>query len=80
MNDPDRMFARGGAIEAVVDARTSVNLSSASTCEAVRTLGLEVRAGLHTGECERIGNEVGGIAVHIGARVVATAVRAKCLC
>jgi hypothetical protein len=32
-----------------------------------------VRAGLHTGECERIGNEVGGIAVHIGARVVATA-------
>jgi class 3 adenylate cyclase len=42
-------------------------------CEAVRTLGLEVRASLHTGECERIGNEVGGIAVHIGARAVATA-------
>jgi class 3 adenylate cyclase len=36
-------------------------------------LGLEVRVGLHTGECERIGEKVGGIAVHIGARVAATA-------
>ena len=34
-------------------------------------LGLEVRAGLHTGECERIGDDVGGMAVHIGARVAA---------
>ena len=37
--------------------------------EAVRELGLEVRAGLHTGECELMENKVGGIAVHIGARV-----------
>jgi class 3 adenylate cyclase/pimeloyl-ACP methyl ester carboxylesterase len=36
-------------------------------------LGLEVRAGLHTGECERLDAKVGGIAVHIGARVVAEA-------
>jgi len=36
----------------------------------VEAEGLEVRAGLHTGECERIGDDVGGIAVHIGARVV----------
>ena len=35
----------------------------------VRELGLEVRAGLHTGECEQIDGKVGGIAVHIGARV-----------
>jgi len=35
----------------------------------VEAEGLEVRAGLHTGECERIGDDVGGIAVHIGARV-----------
>jgi pimeloyl-ACP methyl ester carboxylesterase len=35
----------------------------------VRELGLEVRAGLHTGECELIEAKVGGIAVHIGARV-----------
>jgi class 3 adenylate cyclase len=39
----------------------------------VRELGLEVRAGLHTGECERIDHKVGGIAVSIGARVAAEA-------
>ena len=36
--------------------------------DAVRPLGLEVRAGLHTGECVRMGEDVGGIAVHIAAR------------
>ena len=41
--------------------------------EAVRTLGLEVRAGVHTGEVEAIDGKVGGIAVHIGARVAALA-------
>jgi class 3 adenylate cyclase len=39
----------------------------------VRPLGIEVRAGLHTGECEVIGQKVGGIAVHIGARVAGQA-------
>jgi len=42
-------------------------------CDRVRQLGLEVRAGLHTGECELIGEDVGGIAVHIGERVSALA-------
>jgi class 3 adenylate cyclase len=41
--------------------------------EAVHDLGLEVRAGLHTGECEVVDRKVGGIAVHIGARVAAQA-------
>jgi class 3 adenylate cyclase len=41
--------------------------------DAVRALGLEVRAGLHTGECEVRGDDIGGIAVHIGARVSALA-------
>ncbi len=40
---------------------------------AVRALGLEVRVGLHTGECEVIGDDVGGMAVHIAARVAALA-------
>jgi pimeloyl-ACP methyl ester carboxylesterase/class 3 adenylate cyclase len=39
----------------------------------VRPLGIDVRAGLHTGECAIIGDKVGGIAVHIGARVAAAA-------
>jgi len=41
--------------------------------EQVRELGLEVRAGLHTGECELIDGKVAGVAVHIGARVAASA-------
>jgi hypothetical protein len=44
-----------------------------SICDAVRSLGIEVRAGLHTGECEVRGDDIGGIAVHIGARVSALA-------
>jgi class 3 adenylate cyclase len=41
--------------------------------EAVRSLGLELRAGLHTGECERIDGKLGGIAVPTGARVAGLA-------
>jgi class 3 adenylate cyclase len=41
--------------------------------KGVRELGLEVRAGLHTGECELLDGKVGGIAVHIGARVASQA-------
>ena len=39
----------------------------------VRQLGLEIRAGIHTGECERRGDDLAGMAVHIGARVGAAA-------
>jgi class 3 adenylate cyclase len=39
--------------------------------QAVKQLGIQVRAGVHTGECEVMGDNVGGIAVHIGARVMA---------
>jgi pimeloyl-ACP methyl ester carboxylesterase len=41
--------------------------------DSVRELGLEVRAGLHTGECELVEGKVAGIAVHTGARVAAHA-------
>ena len=41
--------------------------------DEVRDLGLEIRAGLHTGECEVMGDDVGGLAVHIAARVMANA-------
>lgn len=47
--------------------------------EGVRALGIEIRAGLHTGECERIDNKVGGIAVNIGARVAAEAASGEVL-
>jgi class 3 adenylate cyclase len=41
--------------------------------DAVKSLGLDLRAGLHTGECDRIGDDLSGIAVHVGARVAARA-------
>jgi class 3 adenylate cyclase len=41
--------------------------------DRVKPLGLQVRTGLHSGECELIGDDVGGIAVHIGARVASAA-------
>jgi class 3 adenylate cyclase len=40
---------------------------------AVRSLGVQIRAGLHTGECKVIGETLSGIAVHIRARVTAMA-------
>ena len=45
-----------------------------SIVDRVRSeLGIEIRAGVHTGECELMGDNIGGIAVHIGARVAALA-------
>ena len=41
--------------------------------DEVRGLGLEIRAGLHTGECERADGKLGGLAVSIGARVASQA-------
>jgi class 3 adenylate cyclase len=41
--------------------------------DSVKKLGIHVRAGVHTGECEAIGEKLGGIAVHIGARIGALA-------
>ena len=41
--------------------------------DAVRPLGLEIRAGVHTGECEIVGDKLAGVAVHIGARVAGKA-------
>jgi class 3 adenylate cyclase len=41
--------------------------------ELVRELGVDIRAGLHAGECELIDGKVGGVAVHTGARVAAQA-------
>jgi class 3 adenylate cyclase len=44
-----------------------------ASIEAVRGLGLDIRAGVHTGECEVSGSKLAGIAVHIGARVAGQA-------
>jgi class 3 adenylate cyclase len=41
--------------------------------DRVPELGLEVRAGIHTGECERVGDKLAGLAVNVGARVAGSA-------
>ena len=46
---------------------------ASAIARAIRDLGVEIRAGVHTGECEVRGDDLGGIAVHIGARVAALA-------
>jgi class 3 adenylate cyclase len=43
--------------------------SAFAMSDGAQSLGLQVRIGIHTGECEIVGNDVAGIAVHIGARV-----------
>jgi class 3 adenylate cyclase len=63
----------GDGFLATFDAPGRAIACARAISERVRTLGIEVRAGLHTGEVESIGEAIGGIAVHIGARVGALA-------
>ena len=61
----------GDGFFAVFDTPTRAIRCAAAAREAVRVLGLELRAGVHTGECELIGDDLGGIAVHVASRVQA---------
>jgi class 3 adenylate cyclase len=63
----------GDGFLATFDGPARAVMCAQSVCEAVKRLGIEVRAGCHTGEVELLGDDVGGIAVHIGARVGALA-------
>jgi pimeloyl-ACP methyl ester carboxylesterase/class 3 adenylate cyclase/DNA-binding CsgD family transcriptional regulator len=59
--------------QAIFDGPARAIRCAAAIGEAVRPLGLQIRAGLHTGECDLADGELGGIAVHIAARVLAHA-------
>jgi pimeloyl-ACP methyl ester carboxylesterase/class 3 adenylate cyclase len=59
----------GDGMFAAFDGPAKAVRCACSMVEAVRRLGMEIRAGLHTGECEVLGDNLGGIAVHIGARI-----------
>jgi class 3 adenylate cyclase len=63
----------GDSFFAMFDGPQRAIRCAMSIRDAVQALGIEVRAGLHTGECEVRGDDIGGIAVHIGARVSALA-------
>jgi pimeloyl-ACP methyl ester carboxylesterase len=63
----------GDGVLAVFDGPARAIRCACAIQEASASLGLEVRAGVHTGEIERRGDDVGGIGVHIGQRVSALA-------
>jgi len=65
--------ATGDGVLATFDGPGRAIRCASALGDAVRPLGVEIRAGLHTGEVEVIGEDVGGIAVHIAARVMAEA-------
>lgn len=63
----------GDGVLATFDGPARAIRAASSLQERAPDLGVSIRAGLHTGECEMMGDDVGGLAVHIGARVMALA-------
>jgi pimeloyl-ACP methyl ester carboxylesterase len=63
----------GDGLLATFDGPARAVRCAQAICEGVRRLGIEARAGLHTGEVELRGEDIGGIAVHIGQRISALA-------
>ena len=69
----DEVDTTGDGFLAMFDGPARAVECARAIVGAVRDLGIEVRAGVHTGEIERAAGEVRGIAVHIGARVMSLA-------
>jgi len=63
----------GDGILATFDGPARAVRCAAAIGDAVRPLDLQIRAGVHAGEIELVGDDIGGVAVHIGARVAAAA-------
>jgi len=63
----------GDGFLATFDGPARAIRAAQSIVTASRAIGLDTRAGVHTGECEMLDGDIGGIAVHIGARVVSLA-------
>lgn len=69
----------GDGFMAAFDGPTRAIRCASAICESMRDLGLRVRAGIHTGECEVIGDDLSGIAVHIAARLTEAAAPSEVL-
>ena len=67
------MDTAGDGFFATFDGPARAVTCACAIRDTVREIGLEIRAGLHTGEVERSGATLAGLAVHIGARVAALA-------
>ena len=55
------------------DGPTQAIRCAESLCADAEALGIEIRVGIHTGECELLGDDIGGLAVHIAARILGQA-------
>ncbi len=69
----------GDGFLATFDAPGRAIRCGTAICQAAHALDIEVRVGLHTGEVEARGADIGGISVHIGARVAAAAAAGEVL-
>ncbi len=69
----------GDGVLATFDGPTRAVLCATALAERIQQLGVDIRSGLHTGECVRRGDDIGGIAVHIAARIAATATAGEVL-
>lgn len=65
--------SQGDGLLATFDGPARAVRCAQAIAAAIRSLGLEIRAGVHTGEVELVGDRIRGIAVHTGARVAALA-------
>jgi class 3 adenylate cyclase len=63
----------GDGVLAVFEGPAKAIRAARAMADAVRALGIEIRAGVHTGECDRRGDDLAGIAVNVAARIVAHA-------
>ena len=63
----------GDGVLALFDGSERAVRAAAAVCMAAKTLGLEIRAGVHTGEVEIVAGDVRGLAVHLAARIMALA-------
>jgi len=69
----------GDGFVAIFDGPARAVRCALAVCDGVRDLGIDVRTGVHTGEIELIGDDIGGIAVHIGQRVSSLAASGEVL-
>ena len=70
--DTSRAKQAPGVLAVLTGPAQAVRCAQRIVAEA-RTAGLEVRTGVHTGEVERVGDDVAGLAVHLAARIMANA-------
>jgi class 3 adenylate cyclase len=66
-----KVNSTGDGVLATLDGPARAVQCACSILDGVAVLGIEIRAGIHTGEIELRGDDVSGVAVHVGARVAA---------